>query len=172
MTARAARALQPRVAWPCSCGGAARAEPDATRRWPERVACGACGHTLRPHPEGALEDGGLRACIACGHPELYRRKRFPPAVGLTIVAVAAVAAPFTHYISLAVAAILDAVLFAFTPDELACYECGAAHRGFAETPKHPRFDREIEERLKFGERAVMGKPMRPGGTAGAPEPEH
>jgi len=33
-------------------------------------------------------------------------------------------------------------------------------------------DRTIEERLKFGENAVMGSPMREGGTAGAPEPEH
>ena len=34
------------------------------------------------------------------------------------------------------------------------------------------FDREIDERLRYGERAVMGKPMRESGTANAPEPEH
>jgi len=28
------------------------------------------------------------------------------------------------------------------------------------------------EALRYGARAVMGKPMRPGGTADAPEPEH
>jgi hypothetical protein len=50
--------------------------------------------------------------------------------------------------------------------------CLARHHRFCPQPRHPRFDREIEERLKFGERAVMGKPMREGGTAGAPEPEH
>jgi len=50
--------------------------------------------------------------------------------------------------------------------------CGARHRGFSPRPRHPRFDREIDERLRYGERAVMGKPMREGGTADAPEPEH
>jgi hypothetical protein len=34
-------------------------------------------------------------------------------------------------------------------------------------PRHPRFDREIEERLLYGKRAVMGKPMRECGTAEA-----
>ena len=48
----------------------------------------------------------------------------------------------------------------------------AVHRGFDKKPKHPRFDRTIAERLKFGEKAVMGTPMRDGGTADAPEPEH
>jgi hypothetical protein len=53
-----------------------------------------------------------------------------------------------------------------------CYVCTARHRGFHEEPRHPAFDREIRERLRFGDKAVMGKPMRPGGTAGAPDPEH
>jgi len=122
--------------------------------------------------EALTPEGGLRGCLACGHPELFTQKAFPRALGLGIVVAAALLAPFTKYASLAVAALLDAILYRFAPDVVECYACGSRHRGFARSPRHPRFDREIDERLKFGRRAVMGKPMREGGTADAPEPEH
>ncbi len=85
---------------------------------------------------------------------------------------AAVAAPATHYASLFAAALLDAILYRFAPRVVVCYLCGARHRGFPQQPRHPAFDREIEERLRYGAKAVMGRPMRPGGTADAPDPEH
>jgi len=140
--------------------------------WPASVKCRACGKEHALHTERLSPEGGLLGCLACGHPELYRAKEFPRAVGIVIVVVAALLAPFTFYLSLVLAAVIDLVLYIVVPDMTACYSCEATHHGFAETPKHPRFDREIEERLKFGEKAVMGKPMREGGTAGAPEPEH
>jgi hypothetical protein len=116
--------------------------------------------------------GGLVGCAACGHPELYTRKDFPRSVGIAIVVVAAVLAPFTYYASLAVAALVDLVIYVVGPNVVCCYVCGARHRGFASEPRHPRFDITIQERLRYGERAVMGSPMRPGGTANAPDPEH
>lgn len=117
-------------------------------------------------------EGGLVGCLACGHPELYVQKDFPRTVGLILVVVAAVLAPFTWYLSLLVAAVLDALLYYTAPDVVLCYVCASEHRGFPQTPRHPRFDREIDERLRYGKKAVMGRPMRDGGTAGAPEPEH
>jgi hypothetical protein len=116
--------------------------------------------------------GGLAGCLICGHQELFTRKQFPRAVGLGVVLAAALLAPWTRYLSLAAAAALDALLYVIVPEEVCCYVCGARHRGFHKHPRHPRYDPEIVERLRFGERAVMGKPMRPGGTADAPEPEH
>ena len=148
-------------------------EIDGERREAEsatRLAEAAQGTEL--HLEAVNEAGGLHACVACGHPELYTFKDFPRAAGISIVVAAAILAPFTYYASLAAAALLDALLYHFSRSAVACYRCRAVHRGFAPEPRHPRFDREIEERLKFGAKAVMGKPMRPGGTAGAPEPEH
>jgi len=124
------------------------------------------------HLDALTPEGGLLGCIACGHPELYTQKAFPRALGLGIVVAAALLAPFTWYASLAVAALLDAALYHTAPNVVVCYACGSRHRGFCARPRHPRFDREIDERLKFGRRAVMGKPMREGGTADAPEPEH
>lgn len=116
--------------------------------------------------------GGLLGCLACGHPELYTQRDFPRAAGIAIVVVAALLAPFTSYVSLFVAALLDALLYRLAPEVVVCYVCRARHRGFPPSPRHPAFDREIEERLRYGAKAVMGKPMRPGGTADAPEPEH
>lgn len=139
---------------------------------PAVVRCVFCGDEHALHAESATVDGGLRACVACAHPELYTQKDFPRALGIGIVVVAALLAPFTYYASLGIAALIDALLYRFAPNVVLCYVCRTEHRGFAATPAHPRFDREIEERLKFGARAVMGKPMRPGGTANAPEPEH
>jgi len=124
------------------------------------------------HLERLTAEGGLAGCLACGHPELYTQRDFPRAAGIGIVVVAAVLAPFTSYLSLAAAAALDAVLFGVAPTLVVCYVCGARHRGFAAQPKHPRYDLTIAERLRYGERAVMGSPMRAGGTAGASEPEH
>jgi hypothetical protein len=122
--------------------------------------------------ERLSENGGLLGCLACGHPELYTQRSFPRGIGLAIVIAAAVLAPATRYLSLVAAAALDAVLFWTTPAVLVCYVCGARHGGFAGEPRHPRYDLGIAERLRHGPRAVMGTPMRPGGTAGAPEPEH
>ena len=154
------------------CGGVVTATAANTGGWEEPARCGRCDGELSLSTERLTPDGGLLGCLACGHPELYRKKVFPPALGIAIVVVAALLAPATHYVSLAAAAVIDLVLFAFMPEALVCYVCNAHHRDFAPEPRHPRFDREIEERLLYGKNAVMGRPMREGGTAGAPEPEH
>lgn len=130
------------------------------------------GGTLRLHKEHLDPRGGLTGCLACGHPELFTQRDFPRWLGLSIVALAAILAPFTRYLSLVAAAAVDFVLYRAAPRVTVCYVCRAEHRGFPEEPRHPVFDREIDERLRYGERAVMGKPMRPGGTADAPDPEH
>lgn len=145
---------------------------EADEPWPAHWRCRACGDEHVLHAQARTEGGGLSACPACAHPELYRSKVFPRPLGLGIVALAAVLAPASSYLSLGAAAVLDLGLYAVLPEALVCYVCASRMRGFAPEPRHPRFDREIAERLRFGTRAVMGKPMRPSGTAGAPEPEH
>jgi len=143
-------------------------------RVPAVVPCPECAAELPLHLERLTESGGLTGCLACGHPELSTRKDFPRALGIGIVVLAAVLVPFLPkwYPSLIAAAILDLLLHRFAPEVVVCYVCEAEHRGFPTSPRHPRFDRTIEERLRYGDRAVMGSPMRPGGTADAPEPEH
>ena len=164
--------MSPRVDFACAhCGAVVRVE-GAAGSLPPSNACPECSQARELRSDAIDARGGLRACARCGHPELYTQKDFPRSAGIAIVVAAAVLAPFTYYASLGAAAALDALLYWLAPNAVVCYACRARHRGFAREPAHPRFDREIDERLKFGERAVMGKPMRPGGTAGAPEPEH
>lgn len=158
-----------RVRFRCACPGTPFVEVSVPA---VNARCQACGSETVLHGERLTGEGGLVGCCACGHPELYTRKSLPPSVGILVVVVAAVLAPFTMYISLVVAALVDFALYAVVPDVVVCYVCGAEHRGFLGQPRHPRFDREIEERLKYGSRAVMGRPMREGGTANAPDPEH
>lgn len=128
---------------------------------------------LQLHLDQRTPEGGLTGCLHCGHEELYTRKKFNKTLGFTIVGVAALLVlVFKNYWSLVVAGLLDFALYRIAKDEVVCYSCSAVHRGFGGSPRHPAFDRTIEERLKFGEKAVMGEPMREGGTAGAPDPEH
>jgi len=149
-----------------------RATAASSSELPAALRCEACGLEKPLTRERLTSAGGLAGCLVCAHPELFTRKNFPPAIGIAVVVVAAVLAPWTHYISLVAAALVDLALYRLTSDVVVCYVCRAEHRGFAPTPRHPRFDREIAERLKFGPRAVMGKAMRESGTADAPEPEH
>jgi hypothetical protein len=162
-----------RVDVPCTCAaGTATLCAARPNELPSGAFCPGCARPIALHDDHLTAEGGLTGCLACGHPELYRTKAFPRSLGIAIVVVAAVLAPFTYYMSLVVAAAIDCAAYLAVKDVLVCYACGARHHGFPRKPKHPRFDREIAERLRYGERAVMGKPMRPGGTAGAPEPEH
>lgn len=124
------------------------------------------------HRERLSAAGGLLGCLACGHPELYTARDFPRGAGIAVVVLAALLAPFTWYLSLVAAALVDLVLYHRAGAVVACYRCGTEHRGFAAEPRHPRYDLAIAERLRYGPTAVMGAPMRPGGTAGAPDPEH
>ena len=165
-----------RVEAPCPRHPESEAGTPVEAESPSAIAsefqCSFCGDRHALQVASITPQGGLTACVACAHPELYTQKDFPRGLGIAIVVLAAVLAPFTMYISLVVAALIDAVLFKVARDVVVCYTCRARHSHFAREPVHPRFDREIEERLKFGARAVMGKPMRAGGTADAPEPEH
>jgi len=158
----------------CTCPGGTTVRIEASHPGglPLGFDCPACGAARSLHRERLTHHGGLFGCLACGHPELFTTNAFPRRLGILIVLVAAALAPVTTYASLAAAAILDLAIYLAVPEIVNCYVCGAEHHGFPRDPKHPRFDRQIAERLRFGERAVMGRPMRSGGTAGASDPEH
>lgn len=166
-----AKAL-PWIDVPCECDRFISLEVDPRGGPPVSVECGQCKRTKELSPGRLDADRGLWACQACGHPELYTAKDLPKALGLGIVVVAAILAPFTNYISLFVAGALDFGLYFLLPETVFCYVCETEHRGFADKPRHPRFDLQVSDRLKYGKKAVMGKPMRPEGTADAPDPEH
>lgn len=170
-----ARTLSVRIACACDCFTATKVRAgDAEAR---TLPCAHCGAELELRGLAATPcaldaSGGIWACCGCGHPELFTRRDLPQKIGISVVVIAAILAPFTHYISLAVAALIDAVLFFAMPSVATCYVCLSEHRGYGPQPTHPRYDPEIGDRVRFGDKAVMGAPMREGGTANAPEPHH
>ena len=88
----------------------------------------------------------VERCPACGSQLLYVQRDFNQKVGLGIVVVGAVLAPFTpFYSSLIVAALVDAGLYALLPEITVCYRCHAHFRGFARNPRHQAFDLHLAE---------------------------
>jgi uncharacterized protein (DUF983 family) len=112
-----------------------------------QARCGSCGaETTLPVPSAMRESRVVDTCPACGSSMLYVQRDFNQKVGLAIVIVGAVLAPFTpFYSSLMVAALIDALLYALLPEITVCYRCHAHFRGFARNPRHQAFDLHLAE---------------------------
>ena len=174
-TPPSSRRLSVRIA--CDCGYFTATKVYAGESQGHALPCEHCGADLAlaglgGDPRAVDDAGGIWACCKCGHPELFTRRDLPQKIGISVVVIAAILAPFTNYLSLAAAAIIDCILFFAMPSVATCYICLTEHRGYAPQPTHPRYDPEIADRVRFGDKAVMGAPMREGGTANAPDPHH
>jgi DNA-directed RNA polymerase subunit RPC12/RpoP len=132
----------PEIAFSCpSCGKEAIAGLDGKGRCPHCKA----EPTLQL-AEKTTQDKVVDRCPACGSKQLYVQRDFNQKVGIGIVALGAVLAPFTpFYSSLFAAALLDAALYAVLPEITVCYRCHAHLRGFARNPQHTAFDLHIAE---------------------------
>src|SRR5262249_52629177 len=121
-------------------------------------ACPHCGAAPRVDVPAALRlSRVLEACPACGNALLYVQRDFNQKVGLAVVIVGAVLAPFTpFYSSLFVAAAVDAALYALLPEVTVCYRCRAHFRGFTRNPRHQPFDLHLAEQYD-----VHGAPREP-----------
>lgn len=84
-------------------------------------------------------------CPACDGAQLYVQRDFNQKAGLAVVIVGAVLAPFTHYLSLVAAALIDAALYSLLAEIAVCYRCEAHFRGFRRNPAHEPFDLHIAE---------------------------
>ena len=139
----------PEIAFACpSCGGEAVGGLDGHGR------CRACGKDLElPVPAALAATRIVERCPACDSALLYVQRDFNQKVGLGVVVVGAVLAPFTpFYSSLIVAALVDAGLYALLPEITVCYRCHAHFRGFARNPKHEAYDLHIAEQYDVNKR--------------------
>jgi len=97
-----------------------------------------------------------RRCLVCGNGDLWRQKDFPQKAGLIAIAVQIVVStwfwyrhePQWTYLTLALFAVADMVLFAAMPDVLVCYRCRARHRNPGQGAGHSSFDHETAERYR------------------------
>jgi hypothetical protein len=130
----------PEIAFRCpSCGGEAECGLDGQGR------C-ACGATPSLTLTFSLRDESMvDRCPACDGVQLYVQRDFNQKAGLAVVILGAIAAPFTHYLSLVAAAIIDSGLYAMLAEITVCYRCHAHFRGFRRNPAHEPFDLHIAE---------------------------
>jgi hypothetical protein len=105
----------------------------------------------------ARTSNSLDTCPNCGCRDLFVRKDFPQKIGLTIVAVAALAFLIlaawrsSFYLGLAVlilATVIDAILYFVVPKITVCYRCRAEFRDLPINPKHEGFELAIGEKYR------------------------
>ena len=104
------------------------------------------------------------ACLVCGCRDLWRRKNFPPQLGVAVAALAALLStvawawhePLWAYGILMVAAALDMLLFTFMPDVLVCYRCGSRYLKFDRSGQTPTFNLETAERHRQEQLRLRG----------------
>jgi hypothetical protein len=130
----------PEITFRCeACGGEARCGIDGRGECP----CGA--RPVLALSAGLAGERVVDRCPACDGVQLYVQRDFNQRAGLAVVVVGAVLAPFTHYLSLVVAAIVDAGLYLLLPEIAVCYRCHAHFRGFRRNPAHEAFDLHMAE---------------------------
>jgi DNA-directed RNA polymerase subunit RPC12/RpoP len=113
--------------------------------------CAHCGKGVSLVLGPALLSGGpVEKCPACGGLEIYVQRDFNQKAGLVVVVIGALFAPFTHYLSLVAAALLDAFLYMLLPEIEVCYRCLAHFRGFPRNPAHKPYDLHTAEQYSKG----------------------
>lgn len=111
------------------------------------ASCTHCQKPLELHLQHLTDDGKVERCLACGCRDLHYQRDFNRPLGCLIAAIAIALAVPTYYISLFVAAAIDAALYYSLPEVLACYKCRANHRGFPKHDKHEAY--ELERAAKY-----------------------
>jgi len=117
------------------------------------ATCGRCGHeTALPEAATLVAEGRVDACCVCGCQELFSQRDFNRPLGLTLAGIGLVLGPFTHWISVGVAVVIDAALYLVVPSVVICYACSAQYRGVEESKRPGGFDIAIHDKYKFSKR--------------------
>jgi hypothetical protein len=133
----------------------------------DAVECGACAKPigLAGVSDKLIGGGPVDVCCRCGVADFWTHKDFPKAWGLGIVIVAAILAFWTYGISLVVAALLDAGLYAYLPWATVCYRCKTEYRGIPRDPAHGGFDLAHQEDVEAEEAGKAAAPATAPGPA-------
>jgi ribosomal protein S27E len=117
------------------------------------VVCAGCGTRIEI-PAGAMTAERLSRCLVCPSSELFVRKDFSQALGVTIVVIGfAISSVFWYYRMplwtygvLFATALIDVVLYLTVGNVLHCYRCQAQYRGVPGLDQHEPFDLETHEK--------------------------
>lgn len=131
--------------WRCpECLHANTEKPTAPGAGP--WVCSQCGETQPAHLDAINDDGRIVACPVCSCADIYRQRDFNRKLGIGIIAVGAVLAPFTKFLSLIVCGAIDFLIFRFVPEVVICYHCHATFRHYPGAGEAPLFDLNISDK--------------------------
>jgi hypothetical protein len=127
----------------CDAGLPVRVDEAATA-----ISCGRCGCEIPLTITEALRvDRAVDRCPVCQGADFYTRKDFDPTLGLTVVIIGASISAVFYWLGrdliaygiLAVAALIDLVVYGRLKDVTVCYRCHSEFRG-AFQRSAPAFD--------------------------------
>ena len=102
------------------------------------IRCGRCGKEVRLHiSDEVRRDSSVDRCPVCSGADFYIRKDFDPKIGLTVVIIGALISAVFYwfeqdliaYSILAVAVLIDLVVYGRLKDVTVCYRCHTEFRG-------------------------------------------
>jgi len=100
------------------------------------------------------KSGVIDNCWVCGSSRFYLQKDIKPVLGFVIVGVTILISSIVliitrntifSFLVLAMAAIVDLVLYKILPDVTICYSCETEYRKLVNNPAHIAFDLHISE---------------------------
>lgn len=132
---------------------------------PTAIRCGGCDREIPLTITGAVrEDRAVDRCPVCGGGDFYIRKDFDPTIGLTVVVIGALISGVFYwfgrdiiaYSILAVAALVDLVVYGRLKDVTVCYRCHSEFRG-AYPRTAPAFDLHTADVLEMEYERTIGR---------------
>ena len=139
--------------------------PVDASRTPAQITCGACERVIAMDWSDAVRaDEAVDKCPVCSGAEFYTRKDFNPKIGVTIVAIGASISAIFYYFKrdliaysiLAVATLVDLVIYGRLKEVTVCYRCHSEFRG-TYTRTAPAFDLHTADVLELEYERRIGR---------------
>jgi len=106
--------------------------------------CTSCEQNLFEFPtDNLIKSEILDQCPVCGTEHLYRQRDFNRKLGIALVVVGAILAPFTYGVSLIVLALVDWIIYRSVGEIGCCYQCGAVFRKLSRVDQLKPFNLSI-----------------------------
>ncbi|MFQ5637822.1 MAG: hypothetical protein ACE5IR_07470 [bacterium] len=110
----------------------------------QTFVCPHCSHSVTLQSSRSMQSGGLvDRCLICDRNRFYVQKDFNARLGILIFIVGVAFSYHTYFLSLAVATLIDFILYKVLQTVTICYHCRAIYRGFKEDPTHRGFDHDL-----------------------------
>jgi DNA-directed RNA polymerase subunit RPC12/RpoP len=132
---------------------------------PATIRCGRCGREIPLTMSAAVRDDlSVDRCPVCGGGDFYTRKDFDPKIGLTVVVIGAAISFVCYWFGrdlvaygiLALAVLVDLIVYGRLKDLTVCYRCHSEFRG-AYTRTAAAFDLHTADILELEYERRVGR---------------